>query len=93
MTVSVSMIANDRAQISQAHEQDGLCLLFTELRVLKHFVDIHSYFVLVFVRFLLYFVYVFALCSTYLEDTKVSIYVKHFYLLLLFSITLIFIQI
>ena len=24
--VSVSMIANDRAQISQAHVQDGLCL-------------------------------------------------------------------
>ena len=26
VTVSVSMIANDRAQISQAHVQDGLCL-------------------------------------------------------------------
>ena len=43
-----------------------------ELRVLKIFVDVHNYFVFVFVRFLLYVVYVFALCSPYLEDNKVS---------------------
>ena len=47
-------------------------LLFTTVRVLKHFVDVHNYFVFVFVRFLLYVVYVFALCSPYLEDNKVS---------------------
>ena len=53
-------------------------LLFTtecrELRVLKHFVDVHNYFDFAFVRFLLYVVYVFALCSPYLEDNKVSMY-------------------
>ena len=77
MTVSVSMIADDRAQISQAHVQDSLCLCCCKkLRVLKHFVDVHYYFVLVFVRFLLYVVYVFALCSPYLEDNKVSIYLS-----------------
>ena len=47
-----------------------------ELRVLKHFVDVHNYFVFVFVRFLLCVVYVFALCSPYLEDNKVSIYLS-----------------
>ena len=76
------MIANDRAQISQAHVQDGLCLccllLWNILRVLKHFVDVHNYFVFVFVRFLLYVVYVFALCSPYLEDNKVSIYLSFY---------------
>ena len=81
MTVSVSMIVNDRAQISQAHGQDGLCLFVyycecRELRVLKHFVDVYNYFVFVFVRFLLYVVYVFALCSPYLEDNKVPIYLS-----------------
>ena len=49
---------------------------FRELRVLKHFVDVHNYFVFAFVRFLLYVVYVFALCSPYLEDNKVSIYLS-----------------
>ena len=44
-----------------------------ELRVRKHFVDMHNYIVFVFVRFL-YVVYVFVLCSPYLEDNKVSIY-------------------
>ena len=73
MPESVSMIANDRAQISQAHVQDGLCLCCCrELRVLKHFVDVHNYFVFVFIRFLLYVVYVFALCSPYLEDNKIK---------------------
>ena len=52
-------------------------LLFTTVRVLKHFVDVHNYFVFVFfVRFLLYVVYVFALCSPYLDDNKVSIYLS-----------------
>ena len=77
------MIANDRAQISQAHVQVGLCLccllLWNILRVLKHFVDVHNYFVFVFVRFLLYVVYVFALCSPYLEDNKVSIHLNALY--------------
>ena len=59
MTVSVSMTANDRAQVSQARVQDGLCLSESvvyycecgELRVLKHFVDVHNYFVFVFCTF------------------------------------------
>ena len=83
MRVSVSLIANDRAQISQAHVQDGLCLCCLLLRVLKHFVDVHNYFVFVFVRFLLYVVYVFALCSPCLEDNKVSIYLSIFTFLVL----------
>ena len=33
---------------------------------------------LFFVRFLLYVVYVFALCSPYLEDNKVSIYLSDY---------------
>ena len=33
---------------------------------------------LFFVRFLLYVVYVFALCSPYLEDNKVSIFSMHY---------------
>ena len=49
-------------------------LLFTTMSVLKHFVDVHYYIVCIFVCFLLYFVYVFVLCSPYLEDNKVSIY-------------------
>ena len=49
-------------------------LLFTTMSVLKHFVDVHYYIVSIFVRFLLYVVYVFVLCSPYLEDNKVSIY-------------------
>ena len=49
-------------------------LLFTTMNVLKHFVDVHYYIVSIFVRFLLYVVYVFVLCSPYLEDNKVSIY-------------------
>ena len=44
------------------------------LRVRKHFVDMHNYIVFVVVRFFLYVVYVFVLCSPYLEDNKVSIY-------------------
>ena len=47
-----------------------------ELRVRKHFVDMHNYIVFVFVRFFLYVVYVFVLCSPYLEDNKVSIYLS-----------------
>ena len=50
-------------------------LLFTTMSVLKHFVDVHYYIVSIFVRFLLYVVYVFVLCSPYLEDNKVSIYI------------------
>ena len=49
-------------------------LLFTTMSVLKHFVDVHYYIVSIFVRFLLYVVYLFVLCSPYLEDNKVSIY-------------------
>ena len=49
-------------------------LLFTTMSVLKHFVDVHYYIVSIFVRFLLYVVYEFVLCSPYLEDNKVSIY-------------------
>ena len=88
MTVSDSMIANDRAQISQAHQNRMACVSVVyycecrELRVLKHFVDVHNFFVFVFVRFLLYVVYVFALCSPYLEDNKASIYLS---MLLLFE--------
>ena len=48
-------------------------LLFTTMSVLKHFVDVHYYIVSISVRFLLYVVYVFVLCSPYLEDNKVSI--------------------
>ena len=43
-----------------------------ELRVRKHFVDMHNYIVFVFVRFFLYVVYVFVLCSPYLEDNKIK---------------------
>ena len=53
-------------------------LLFTTMSVLKHFVDVHYYIVSICVRFLLYVVYEFVLCSPYLEDNKVSIYL--FYL-------------
>ena len=49
-------------------------LLFTTMSVLKHFVDVHYYIVSIFVRFLLFVVYEFVLCSPYLEDNKVSIY-------------------
>ena len=49
-------------------------LFFTTMSVLKHFVDVHYSIVSIFVRFLLYVVYVFVLCSPYLEDNKVSIY-------------------
>ena len=51
-------------------------LLFTTMNVLKHFVDVHYYIVSIFVRFLLYVVYEFVLCSPYLEDNKVSIYLS-----------------
>ena len=46
--------------------------LFTTMSVLKHFVDVHYYIVSIFVRFLLYVVYEFVLCSPYLENNKVS---------------------
>ena len=49
VTASVIIIANDRVQISQAHVQDGLSCECRELRVLKHFVDVHNYIVLAFV--------------------------------------------
>ena len=54
-------------------------LLFTTMSVLKHFVDVHYYIVSIFARFLLYCVYVFVLCSPYLEDNKVSIYLSIYF--------------
>ena len=48
-------------------------LMFTTMSVLKYFVDVHYYIDSIFVRFLLYVIYEFVLCSPYLEDNKVSI--------------------
>ena len=49
-------------------------VVYHSMSVFKHFVDVHYYIVSIFVRFLLYVVYEFVLCSPYLEDNKVSIY-------------------
>ena len=58
MTASVSMIANDRAQISEAHVQDGLSFASVinscecrKLPVLIHLLAVQNYIVFAFVLF------------------------------------------